>query len=257
MNKIICNVLGKSTLINAIVQKQILPTDVLRTADTIIELQHNENASFSILEHHEDSNIVYPSVEFDRFSEKPSDALKHILSHDAHNWTFSRCRIDYPLPLLASGIVIHDSLGGKDTTELTQVVVRNLKICHAFVYVLNRGLTSASEQILQKLIDLQCEPSSMFFAVTHLEDCTVEEKATTIDRLREDLKKIDRRFHKCHIVIIDPRRALEVFIKYNLYTLDYSEFMSHLSAFLGQVPFFKQDLISEHLGKTNYDSCRN
>ncbi|CAF2048888.1 unnamed protein product, partial [Rotaria magnacalcarata] len=246
---------GKSTLINLFVQKDILPTGVMKTTGAIIELHHNEVASFSTLTLDMSSSFVLQPVNFDQFPDKPSDALKRLVPSDSRDWPFLRSRINYPLPLLATGIVIHDSTGLNDNDELTAAVTQDMKTCQAFICVLNRGLTDASRRILRELIELGREPTSVFFVITHMENYSIEEKLISIDRLRTELEEINEHFRSCEIVLIDPHGVFDIFVKYNLYTKEYFESMLRINLFLHRILSFKSDLAGESLEHTFRKLC--
>lgn len=240
---------GKSTLINILVGQDVLPTGMLKTTGAVIELRHADKWSFSVMESCGTSDFIDQPMDFDHFLDKPSMAFKAFGLNESSCWPFVRVRLEYPLPLLSSGIVIYDSPGLKDTDELTEAVVQNMRTCQAFIHVLNRGLTAASTQMLERLLALGRKPASIFFAITHMEDYSSDKKTDTINKLRNDLEAIDADFNSSEIVILDARRAFDVLIRYQLYTKECADFLCRISPFFCRILSFKYHSFSERLGK--------
>lgn len=232
----------------------MVPTGVIKTTGAIIELSYNATARFSTLESDANSHFVEQQLQFDKYPERPSDAIALFVANDEHHWSFVRGRLEYPLPLLKSGIVIKDAPGLNDTDQLTAAVIQDMTTCQAFICVLDRGLTKQIEHILVRLIQMGREPDSIFFVITHMDDYSMQERIKATKRIRSDLYEIDPRFNNNECLIFNPRCALEIFNKYGLHTRDYVEFLSRFTPFLGQILAFKHNLIIIQLGKLHFDT---
>ena len=215
---------------------------------TMIEAHYGNTPSFWTSQDSENLEFIRQFIEFDRFPNKPSDALKLFITQCTH-WPFSYCRVEYPLPLLENGIIIYETPSLNVNNELTEAFEQKLNIYPAFICVLAQGLTTSSCQTLQQLVLLGHDPHRIFFVITHMEQHSIDEKKTTINTVRNELKEIDVRFHHSEIVILDPRTALDVLIGHKVYTKDYAEFLNRASSFLGRIFSFQQDLIIKQLGK--------
>jgi hypothetical protein len=244
---------GKSTLINSLVEKDVLPTGMLKTTGAIIELRYGDKRFFSSMEACGTSDFIDQRIDFERCSDKPSKAFKVVGLNRSSRWPFVRVRLEYPLPLLSGGIVIYDSPGLNDTEELTDAVVQNMMTCQAFIHVLNRGLTAASIQILERLLELGRKPACIFFVITHMEDYSSDDKTDTITELRNELEGIHADFNSSEIVILDARRAFDLLIKRQLYTVEHTEFLRRISPFFSRILSFNYHSFNERLGKIILD----
>ena len=220
----------------------------MKTTGAIIELRFSETPYFSFTESRGSADFTHQFMNFEQFAEKPSKAFEEFGRNESNDWPFARAKLGLPLPMLKSGLVIYDSPGLNDNKALTSTLVKNMRTCDAFIHVLNRGITRASTQILERLMKLGHKPASCLFVITHMEDDSKKQRRATIARLRSDLEKIDPDFQTSVIVIVDARTAFDAQSNHNLLTREYAEFLCHIGPFFSGIISGKYGSFNERLG---------
>ncbi|MFK8182104.1 MAG: dynamin family protein [Phormidesmis sp.] len=129
---------GKSTLLNALLGENLLPSDVNPCTALLTVLRYGD--SKRVILHFKDSNrapetvsietfrqtYVIDPTESKRLAEQGTEAFPHM----------SHVVVEYPLALLKQGIELVDTPGLNDTEARNDLVLSYLNDCHAILFVL-------------------------------------------------------------------------------------------------------------------------
>ena len=130
---------GKSTLLNALLGENLLPSDVNPCTALLSVLRYGERKRVTL--HYKDASCdpetvdietfrqtyVIDPAESKRLEEEGTEAFPH-LSHVV---------IEYPLAMLQQGIELVDTPGLNDTEARNELVLSYLSDCHAVLFVLD------------------------------------------------------------------------------------------------------------------------
>lgn len=169
---------GKSTLLNALLGKNLLPSDVNPCTALLTVLKYGPTAQVTI---HFNNGKSPEQLDFASFKQRytiPPEEAKILEAREQLAFPeVSHAVVEYPLPLLEKGIELVDSPGLNDTEARNQLSLNYINNCHAILFVLraaqpctleerrylanyikDRGLTvffliNAWDQVRQGLVD--------------------------------------------------------------------------------------------------------
>jgi len=128
---------GKSTLLNVLLGKRLLPTAVNPCTAILTILRFGSEEKVTV--HFKDERTE--TLSFDQFSRKytidPKEAKRFEQSKKDAFPDVSYAVVEYPLKLLQNGVEILDSPGLNDTDERNQLTLGYINQCHAIFFVLN------------------------------------------------------------------------------------------------------------------------
>ncbi|UJR18693.1 hypothetical protein I4U23_005600 [Adineta vaga] len=220
---------GKSSLINLILEEELMPIDVIKTTSGISLKNNIANQTFTRIDN------------CDR-----------------------RYKLEWPVDLLQSGLVLLDSPGSNDTDILTNLIMNTMKRCFVFLCVIQCGITASLKNLLTQLRDNGLTGESIFCVVTYLDDKSPEERLKAIDAAKNEMINLFVNFDKKHCVVLNPKQSLYVLKNYQIYDKRHFEFLRafipfisnilslKISAITDKVRFMAQRLYNKAI-KYNYD----
>ena len=169
---------GKSTFLNALIGKNILPSDVNPCTAILTVLRHGVEAKVTVYFNDGTSpeEIDFKTFKY-RYTIDPAEAKRLEQEKKLAFPNVSHAIVEYPLPILEKGIEIVDSPGLNDTEARNELSLGYINNCHAILFVMratqpctlgerrylenyikDRGLTvffliNAWDQIKESLID--------------------------------------------------------------------------------------------------------
>ncbi|CAH3183612.1 unnamed protein product, partial [Porites lobata] len=138
---------GKSSLINLILGKELLPYAVLSTTSTICELKYGKDPR--IVAHYKEKDpetglptrIIYLTECQAKTSEQgyldQISPYVHVKGDRDKGSPFKKIELFWPHHLLEEGIVIIDSPGVGESAIMDEIVKQYLPQAFAFIYVIN------------------------------------------------------------------------------------------------------------------------
>jgi GTPase SAR1 family protein len=157
---------GKSTLLNALIGENLLPSDVNPCTALLTILKYGAERRVTV--HFNDGK---PAEQIDfasfktRYTINPEEAKSLEQSQEQAFPTVSHAVVEYPLPLLAKGIEIVDSPGLNDTEARNELSLGYLNNCHAVLFMLraSQPCTLAERRYLENYV--KDRGLSIFFLV--------------------------------------------------------------------------------------------
>lgn len=169
---------GKSTLLNALIGENLLPSDVNPCTALLTVLRYGSDKQVTV---HFNDGTPSEKIDFKTFKQRytidPAEAKQLEKEKKQAFPNVDLAMVEYPLPLLEKGIEIVDSPGLNDTEARNELSLGYINNCHAILFVLrasqpctlgerrylenylkDRGLTvffliNAWDQIKESLID--------------------------------------------------------------------------------------------------------
>jgi hypothetical protein len=128
---------GKSTLLNVLLGKQLLPSAVNPCTAILTIIRYGEQEKVTV--YFKDNQ--QETMSFDQFTREytidPKEA-KHFEQQQEQAFPdVSYAVVEYPLDLLQNGVEIVDSPGLNDTDERNELTLGYINSCHAILFVLN------------------------------------------------------------------------------------------------------------------------
>ena len=128
---------GKSTVINALIGEDLLPRDVNACTGLLTVLRYATEKKVTI--HYKDDTSAR-EIDFDTFKRDYTVDIDEAKSlDDSNSLAFPNIKyavVEYPLPLLESGIEIIDSPGLNDTEARNQLSLGYVYSCQAILFVM-------------------------------------------------------------------------------------------------------------------------
>lgn len=128
---------GKSTLLNALLGKDLLPRAVSPTTAILTIIQYGNEMKVTV--HFKDHQTE--TLTFDEFNKNytidPEEAKRHEESKEAAFPNVNYAVVEYPLEILQNGVELVDSPGLNDTDERNQLTLEYISNCHAILFILN------------------------------------------------------------------------------------------------------------------------
>ncbi len=176
---------GKSTFINALLRKAILPMDVLPETATINAIMYNENPVLKVV--YNDGNEVEGEVSYEYLANFSAQKENNLVDKIKY------LKLGYPLDLLENRIVLVDTPGVSDMDEQRcDVTYRFLPTANAVIFLLdaNSPLKKTEVDFINNKI-LPLGVTNILFLLNKY-DCVDEEEE---DDLLEDVQfKLDKFF---------------------------------------------------------------
>ncbi len=128
---------GKSTLLNALIEENLLPSAVNPCTALLTILRYGETQKVTVY-----FNDNTPSESMDlptfksRYTIDPTEAKRLEREQNLAFPNVKYAAVEYPLPLLKQGVEIVDSPGLNDTEARNELSLGYIKNCHAILFVL-------------------------------------------------------------------------------------------------------------------------
>ncbi|WP_404785169.1 dynamin family protein [Altericista sp. CCNU0014] len=129
---------GKSTFINALLGEKVLPSDVNPCTALLTVLKYGPQKRVTVHFTDDRTPEVMDVATFQETYTIPADEAKRL--EDKQETAFpgvSHAVVEYPLPLLETGIEIIDTPGLNDTETRDRTVLEYLYTCHAVLFVMS------------------------------------------------------------------------------------------------------------------------
>lgn len=245
---------GKSTLLNALLGENLLPSDVNPCTALLTVLKYGPDKKVTI---HFNDGKSPQQVDFQTFKQRytidPEEAKELEQKKQQAFPDVSHAVVEYPLELLSKGVEIVDSPGLNDTEARNELSLGYINNCHAILFVLraSQPCTLAERRYLENYI--KGRGLSIFFLINAWDQ--VRESLIDPDDL-EDLKEAETKLRKvfhanlaeyCQVDGLDlyDERVFEISAikalrrrlkdpNASLENTGFSEFMGALNTFLTQ-----------------------
>ena len=169
---------GKSSFINALLGKEILPTDVLPETATINMVFYNEKPNLQVVYKNGHKEQGEVSLEYLRkFSANVADNLSKSVNY---------INIGYPLEMLKNRIVLVDTPGVADLEDMrTDITYGFLPKAHAVIFLLdaNTPLTQTEKEFIEERLSPQ-GINDILFIVNKYDCIDDEEDEDFLDELK-------------------------------------------------------------------------
>ena len=223
--------------INLLCEEWIMPTGANKTTSGVCEIRHSKTKCFS---KKSKNSSIFENIELD-FS-LPSSTFSSTLAKYLANQTPERrnnssnlCKLEWPIEMLNSGIIMYDTPGFNDCPELTDVVTEHMKKCLVFLVVINCGLTESLLKSLNQLKKLRATGKTLFCVVTHIDDKTVDQRDNALDKVKSEILAHFPEFNTNNCVMLNPDKALSILKTYEVYEINHFKFLQIFIPFLSQI----------------------
>lgn len=127
---------GKSTLINALIGKNLLPSDVNPCTALLTVLRYGTESKVTVyFQDDKPPEKLDFAISKQRYTIDPEDAKKLAQENKLAFPDVEHAVVEYPLPILAKGIEIIDSPGLNDTEARNQLSLGYINNCHGILFV--------------------------------------------------------------------------------------------------------------------------
>ena len=156
---------GKSTLINALVGENLLPSDVNPCTALLTVLRYGKNKQVII--HFKDNRAE--TLDLDTFKQKytiaPNEAKLLAAQNQLAFPEVAYAVIEYPLPLLQEGLEIVDSPGLNDTEARNELTLQHIYSCHAVLFLFKASQPCTLDERRYLRNHLQSRDITTFFVI--------------------------------------------------------------------------------------------
>ncbi|NJP04364.1 MAG: hypothetical protein HC837_01390 [Chloroflexaceae bacterium] len=172
---------GKSTLINALLGAEIVPTRVLRATGVVTCMGYAQHASASLLHRIPGNGLREEPIAFDELA---SAILLDLHGHGANRPAVEYVQVRLPVPLLQGGWVLVDTPGLVDDPLLSQRTYAELARSDVAVLVLSAyQLLSIKEREAARIAQTWLG-GNIVFVVNQMDLVAVDEQAEVLERAR-------------------------------------------------------------------------
>lgn len=216
---------GKSTLLNAMLGEELLPSKVVPATAVITLVTYGTNRHARIYERKAEDLIVN-EMGLDEFrrvfqiTAEDQENLKHKNSFDRFaNYEYVELESDYPL--IGNGVVVIDSPGLGERASRTKVVRNYLTKVQALVIVLraDKILSDKEREFIDSLGSRRLE--HVFFVVNRINTVPEEERDEIRDFVRMGLspyfltddEEFDEELYNRRVFFVDAKGALDARLK--------------------------------------------
>lgn len=159
---------GKSTLLNAILGENLLPSDVIPCTAILTIIRYSENKQVTVYF----DNDTLEKLDFNQFKEKYTIDPNETKSIKTEK-LFSNVKyavVEYPLPLLSNGVEVVDSPGLNDTEARNDLTLGYINNCHAVLFVLSATQQCTKEERRYLENYLKDKGLSIFFIINRWDE---------------------------------------------------------------------------------------
>ena len=173
---------GKSTLINVLLGKDILPMDVLPTTATLNKIEYGAQPAARV-EYKDGKRQDIPVEQLKDYVTKLTDTSAKKAS------TIKQVVVSYPIPYCENGVSIIDTPGLNDDEIMTEVTLSVLpEVDAAIMVVMATSPFSESEKnFLEKKL-ITSDLGKVIFGVTHVEELSPEDRPRVIENIRQRIQ---------------------------------------------------------------------
>lgn len=199
---------GKSTLLNAIIGRDILPSRVNRATGTITKIRYASQVSASIITQDSESNFLEKPIFFDDLSDYILLDVSSSISKAPEG--IKEVFVQIPLPLIEHNCILVDSPGLMDNPVLTERSYQEIEKSDLAVMVLraDKLLSEVEREAAERLHELL--NGNIVFIVNHLGLVDESEQEEILDWVNTSLGRLGNSFvgQPC-IFTTDAKAALE------------------------------------------------
>jgi GTPase SAR1 family protein/gas vesicle protein len=199
---------GKSTLLNALLGENLLPSDVNPCTALLTILKYGPEKRVTV---HFNDGKAPEQIDFKNFKQRytinPEEAKQLEQNRQQAFPDVSHAIVEYPLPLLEKGVEIVDSPGLNDTEARNELSLGYIHNCHAILFVLraSQPCTLAERRYLENYI--KDRGLSIFFLINAWDQ--IKESLIDPDD-PEELAQAEEKLHKVfHTNLADYCRVEE------------------------------------------------
>ncbi|CAL1533149.1 unnamed protein product [Lymnaea stagnalis] len=190
---------GKSSLINMLINKDLLPTGVLRCTSAVVEIKYGAVPEVYVYSKNGTGGSVPPrqvkSASSDGSEKTLQDELKRIITErdpTTDDSPFEKVVVFWPLECLQCGVTIVDSPGVCETAALSQTLANYLAKASGLIYVIDATSSMPKHRLVQLLLKASerregFDPNTAIFVCNRWEAVRPEDservKASFVDRL--------------------------------------------------------------------------
>ena len=211
---------GKSTFVNALLGRKILPASKNPTTAVISKIVYGDRPKYSILYKKEEQPQILSEEKFldivapPESDESDPDDVRENFARQQEIDKIDHAEISYPLPFCRDNVEIVDTPGTNDLNvgriEITYGYLNQADSC-IFVLSATQPLTKSEEKFLTERV-LGNKIHDIFFVATHKDicHCDPKEEKRVEDFIKENVKKILPKNFKLddRIFLVDSRGAL-------------------------------------------------
>lgn len=199
---------GKSTLLNAIIGREILPSRVNRATGTITKIRYASQVSASIIKQNLEGRFIEKPISFDDLSDYILLDVSGSISKAPEG--IKEVSVQIPLPLIQHNCILVDSPGLMDNIVLTESTYQEIEKSDLAVMVLraDKLLSEEEREAAQRLHELL--NGNIVFIVNRLDLVDESEQQEVLDWVNFSLKELGNSFigNPC-IFTTDAKLALQ------------------------------------------------
>ncbi|MFI8687588.1 dynamin family protein [Rossellomorea sp. NPDC077527] len=205
---------GKSTFINAMLGKKILPSSALPTTTIINKITYNDIPSYQLIYRDEtNSPKLISEEEFKQITAPTKPLAGNVEAEEKYQKQLEDIQkikfaeVEYPLPVLQNNVKIIDTPGTNDVDEVRVKITQNfMPQSDAAIFVLSaKKILAESEMNFLKFI-LKEDIQRVFFVINHADVLRTDEKRKKVfDHAKEALAE---QFPDTKIYMISSKNAL-------------------------------------------------
>lgn len=190
---------GKSTMINSLIDEELLPTDILPTTATINIIEYSDKRNAFIYWNNGNVEEIEATKEsLFRFTSEGTEDIENI----------DYIKIGIDCDLLKNGIVIIDTPGVNDISKTRVEVTKNiLPNCDSILFLLDAAapLTKSEANFLQTKI-LSYKLSSLMFIISKADRLDEEELEESLEGAEERINQVID--FKCNLIAYSSREVM-------------------------------------------------
>ncbi|RMH69302.1 MAG: GTP-binding protein [Gemmatimonadetes bacterium] len=172
---------GKSSLINALLQKDVLPTSVRPTTATLNVITYGESAQATAVGY---DGTTTP-IELDQLR-------NYVTVSGSHTEKVAQVNIEYPLDMLKNGVILVDTPGVNDINlQRTEITSHYLPKADAALFVMDckQPISLSQLQFLKENV-LDSTIQKIFFILTKIDQVEEGERDEVLAYVREELSRV-------------------------------------------------------------------
>ncbi|PSB50486.1 hypothetical protein C7B67_14245 [filamentous cyanobacterium Phorm 6] len=199
---------GKSTLLNAIIGSEMLPSRVNRATGVVTKIGYASQPSASVTSHTSEGKIIKKPIPFDDLAEyilldlssgisKPPEGVEEVVLH-------------IPLPLLQHNCILADTPGSMDTQALTERAYQEIEKSDLAVMVLSADkLLSETEKDTAGRVN-ELLNGNIVFIINRIGLVDTEEREEVLAWAKTTLKGLGNSLvGQPHIFVTDAKTSLQ------------------------------------------------
>ncbi|XP_052785199.1 uncharacterized protein LOC128220735 [Mya arenaria] len=222
---------GKSSIINLLLEKSLLPVDALKCTNTFVEIRKCDRKEAVCFNKNGGKTVI--SLSDDRGIQEFHQTIR--LSDDNDDNPYEHIEVYYPLESLSEGIVIVDMPGIEGGSNVDQRLDKYLHSAFGFLYVINTNTAGGVQQSrlghLLKTVVNSCDefsPKSSLFIGNKWENVPDKDKKDVQEDVFKKLTAVypGVRQHQLHYMSVNQAR--EVHERHKCHTEQHTELLKKM-----------------------------